>query len=270
MPSPHRWLRRRIDHARLKERKRELEREFTEHYGRICRFIPARAKGGYDEIYYAISGRKRIAVVRINSPHKQVNDPIGPLDPGVPLGPSQRLEREWRSYKILHPMGLSPEPIWRTHDCIACSWLPWQRASETLVNHHNLTWKIMNLSFQAIQRMHSAGVIHLDLNTGNLLFDEAGSSVVFIDFEFGPVGWVTLEQQMAFDYLRLIDDLVKPRRGGRVILQNAEEMVLLLNAAVPEGIRNAPLKFCFAKLQRLEAQTDICRILESVFPRLRA
>jgi hypothetical protein len=270
MRSPFRWFRRRAEYAMLAKRTRELEAAFSLHLGAPCRFVPADAKGGYDQIFYAMQGRGRIAVVRVNSPHKSENDPIGEFDPGIPLGPAERLEREWEAYTKLFPAGLSPRPIWRADDCIVCSWLPWKRASEVLVKRRDLVWDIITRSFEAVRRMHDAGVIHLDLNTGNLLIEENGPGIAIIDFEFGPADRVTREQQMAFDYLRLIDDFVKPRRGGKIMLDDVTQLARLLDARVPSEIRGASMGFGFAKLHRLAAQEELCAALRTVFPRLRA
>lgn len=269
MRSPFRWFRRRSEFAMLSARRIELEAEFSRFHGSPVRFVPADAKGGYDQIFYALDGRERLAVVRVNSPHKSEKDPIGPLDPGIPLGPADRLEREWEAYTKLFPAGLSPRPMWRADDCIVCSWIPWKRASEVLVKRRDLTWSVIGRSFAAIRRMHDAGVIHLDLNTGNLLIEENGAGIAIIDFEFGPVDWVTRGQQMAFDYLRLIDDFVKPRRGGRVMLADTGKLAGLLDGHVSPEARGAEMGFAFAKLKRLAEQPALCDAIGAVFPNLR-
>jgi hypothetical protein len=268
MRSPFRWFRRRAEYALMGERTNVLESEFSLHLGRKCRFVPAAAKGGYDMIFYVLDGSRRIAVARVNNPDKSNNDPIGELDPGVPLGSEDRLQREWMAYRKLHPLGLSPQPMWRSDDCIVCAWLPWKRASEILVKRREFVWEIIGRSFHAIRRMHDADVVHLDLNTGNLLVEENGPGLAIIDFEFGPVDWVTPEQQMAFDYLRLIDDFVKPRRGGRVMLENVGKLTGMLDENVSPEIRNAAMGFSFAKLHRLGNERDLCSALRAVFHRL--
>ncbi len=82
-------------------------------------------------------------------------------------------------------------------------------------------------------------MVHLDLNLGNLLADPQGWGISIIDFEFGPVDWVTLPQQMAFDYLRLIDDALKPRRGGRSLLAEPQRLASLLESCVAPSARRA-------------------------------
>jgi len=113
--------------------------------------------------------------------------------------------------------------------------------------------------------MHSLGVIHLDLNLGNILIDPNTKRLAIIDFEFGPVEWVNRNQQMAFDYLRLIDDCLKPRRGGKVLLEEPSKIIELLKENVPEEIKKADLHFVYSKLQRLEQQPLLSSLLQTVF-----
>lgn len=268
MRSPWKWLKRRWELARQAPRKAEVETQLRAHFGHPVKLVPASVKGGYDEIYLAEYAGRRLAVVRINSDFKTINDPIGPLDPGVPLGPPERLEREWAAYSQLYPLGLAPQPLWRSAEAIACAWVPWGRVSDALREQPDRVWEMLERTLPAIAQMHAAGVVHLDLNLGNLLADPQGPGISIIDFEFGPVDWVTPPQQQAFDYLRLIDDALKPRRGGRSLLAEPQRLVSLLENCVAPSARRADLQFSLAKLQRLAEQAEFRRALSSVFPGL--
>ncbi|WP_437229616.1 lipopolysaccharide kinase InaA family protein [Planctomicrobium sp. SH661] len=268
MRSPLRWLRRRLELMRQAPRRREVEQEFASACGHPVKLVNAAAKGGYDEIYYALNAGKRFAVVRINSPFKSQIDPIGPLDPGVPLDAPARLEREWQAYELLFPLGLSPRPLWRTHDAIACSWIEWDRVSQRLIRNRQEFWPMMEKVLPAIRRMHDAGVTHLDLNLGNMLAQPGGPGIAFIDFEFGPVPWVNSAQQRAFDYLRLIDDCIKKRRGGQLMLADIPRLVQLLKTHVDLEARQAQVQFTRQKLTRLDGNEELCRQLRRVFEHL--
>lgn len=268
MRSPLRWFRRRSEFNLQSARRLELESEFSRFRGKEIQLIPASAKGGYDQIYYAMENGRHIAVVRVSSPHKKQNDPVLPDDPARPLHAQQRLDREWDAYEKLFPLGLSPEPIWRTKDAIACSWVRWRRASRMLVKRRDMAWPILERALDAIRRMHAAGVIHLDLNTGNFLVQKTGPGISIIDFEFGPVPWLDERQQMAYDYLLLLNDIVKPRRGGQVILSDLPRLKDLLESAVPPQVRAAELGFCLKRLNRMAAEPALREMLERVFPRL--
>ena len=268
--SPARWLQRRAELKKSEPRRKALEAELTSVLGIGCTLVPARSKGGYDQIYYAVSGSARRAVVRVNNPHKVKRDPVDPRLPLLALAPAARLEREWDAYVRLFPLGLSPQPLWRTEDAIACSWVDWGRASEALIQRRSRIWPLAAVLFPAVRRMHDAGVVHLDLNLGNLLFAPDGSAVAMIDFEYGPAAWVSPEQQQAFDYLRLIDDLLRTRRGGQLALAEPDRLVAMVRDSVPAQVGAAPMGFSHAKLQNLAVQADFCARLLTVFPNLHA
>lgn len=268
MRSPWRWLKRRWELRSQEPRRVEIESQLRRELGQEIKLVPASVKGGYDEIYQAQLQGVSLAVVRVNSPFKVIRDPIGPQDPGVPLGPLERLDREWSAYTALAPLRLSPVPIWRCEDAIACSWVAGGRASDQLRNYPDRIWAVLDRAIPAISQMHSAGVVHLDLNLGNILLDDCTSNVTLIDFEFGPVAWVTLAQQRGFDYLRLIDDCLKPRRGGALLGAELSRLVCLLNDQVDQDARHADMTFALAKLQRLAGAPRVLIALRSIFPSL--
>ncbi len=268
MKSFLRWLRRPLERARQAPVRRALEQQLSEHFKDTVQLVSAQTKGGYDEIYYAKRGQQRFAVVRVNSPHKQQNDPIGPLDPGVPLGAQERLEREWDAYQKLAPHQLSPQPIWRGDNAIACSWIDWERASRVLIQNRAQFWPLMEQIIPAIRAMHDADVIHLDLNLGNMLVAPNGKEIAIIDFEFGPVDWVSIPQQRAYDYLRIVDNCIKKRRGGKLLLKEPERLVRLLNENVDQATREASMAFSLEKLHLLAEQKSLLSLLRRVFPNL--
>jgi len=163
---------------------------------------------------------------------------------------------------------LSPKPLWRNDRAMACSWVPWGRLSRLLTRERDQFWPMMKLTMPLIARMHQSGVIHLDLNLGNLLVSPEKSQVMVIDFEFGEVDWVTIGQQKAFDYLRFIDDGLKKRRGGDVLKSAPEKLVGLLDPCLDNETRNAELSFVFEKLTRLANEPELCARLLEVFPKL--
>lgn len=268
MPSPLRWICRRIEIHKIGDRRKEIEAELASEWSKPVRLVPASAKGGYDEIFYLLERKQRIGMVRLNSPFKKDIDPITPLDPSVPLGPAARLEREWSAYKALSEHGLSPEPLWRTRDAIATSWLPAERLSMRLAGHREEFWTHLFPTMKAVRSMHDSGITHLDLNTGNLLVSPNGGRIFVIDFEFGPVEWLRKNQEFAFDYLRLIDDFTKPRRGGRQMLEKIDRLIDVLDECVFPEARQAPCGFALKKLSRLARTTELHAPLQRVFKNL--
>ncbi len=190
-----RWWRRRLELAPLTHRRRALESQLATVCGHDVALRPAASKGGYDTIFYARHAGRQFAVVRLNNPNRQQDDPIGEFDPGVPLGPGERLEREWAAYEKLGPVGLSPQTIWRGDDAIACTWLDWERVASCVNRSAAGFWDQLERIIPSISRMHELGVTHLDLNLGNILSDPSDKRIAFIDFEFGPRPWIARPQQ---------------------------------------------------------------------------
>tara|TARA_B100000749_G_scaffold259771_1_gene230751 strand:- start:2618 stop:3445 length:828 start_codon:yes stop_codon:yes gene_type:complete len=265
MKSPLRWLARRREIGKLAERCSELELELSAFIGKNIKLQPAKTKGGYDEIYTVLQGGTCIAVLRVNSPYRAQKDPIGELDPYQALDGPDRLALEWTAYQRLNPIGLSPKPLWRTNDAIACSWFPWNRASEHLVNNRSDFWNTIEKIIPAIAQMHHHGVTHLDLNLGNVLLEPNCDGVALIDFEFGPKKWATLPQQQAFDFLKIIDDCTRRRRGGDLMLKNIHRLEYLLHTHVPLALREADMHFAHTSLKKLKDYTELCKALNTVF-----
>ncbi len=263
-----RWFRRRRDLALLAPRRRELEAELSRALGGAVSLQPAATKGGYDEVFYARQQGRSVAVVRINSPYKENHDPVGPLDAGVPLGPRDRIDREWRAYSRLAPAGLAPRPIWRGEDAMACAWMPWDRAAELLKKPRDRFWPLIERIIPAIAAMHRQEVTHLDLNLGNILSAPGGDGVAFIDFEFGPRQGVTWPQQCAYDHLRLIDNCCKRRRGGAEMLADIDRLIRLLEEHVDAAARDADIAFSLAKLNLLAGQPSLLTGLRTLFRKL--
>ena len=262
-----RWVRRRRELAAIAPRCHQLENEIGSVLGESVRLVPAPMKGGYDEIF-TVEGAKRLGILRLNNSCKLQQDPVGPLDPGLPLGAAERIDREWNAYTALSPLGLSPTPLMRGPDFMVCSWLPWNRASRRLVADSGAIWPLLEATLPAIDSMHEIGLTHLDLNLGNILFDSGSGRICLIDFEFGPAPWVKEDQQMAFDYLRLIEDCTKPRRGGATLKSDLPRLETMLHDTIAAETRSAGLDFVFAKLRRLARENEVCEVLRGVFPGL--
>lgn len=274
MASLTKFFRRRRELAHFAPEMRHTAQALAQAQGHPVILKPAATKGGYDEIYYALrpaggstTGRatERFAVVRINSPYKTQNDPIHPHDPSVPLDATGRLDREWNAYRVLGPLGLSPQALWRSDVAIACSWLQADRVSRHLARQRDQVWTIAQGAFALVAHMHAHGVVHLDLNLGNLLIDPANGRLQIIDFEFGPAHWAQPDQQQAFDYLRLVEDFIKPRRGGDHVAHDPQRLAELLAPHVPASAAAADLSFGAKKLSRLVAAPPVYHAVRRVF-----
>ncbi|QDT31367.1 phosphotransferase [Thalassoglobus polymorphus] len=260
-----RWLKRRYQHALISPKRRELEQRLSNDWEKPIRLVPASTSESYDEIFYAIHNDARVAVVRVNSPHRGPKDPVKPEDPIYPLDSAGRLEREWTAYSKLSAVDLSPQPLWRSDDAIACSWFDWERVSRYLVQHRSRFWDVFEKLLPAIRLMHEQGVTHLDMNLGNFLISRDGKKIVIIDFEFDPNDWLTYEQQLGFDYLRVILDCTKRRRGGQYLLSDLDRMVATIEKNVEPAAREADLSFAPRQLHRLKKYPELQARLSKLF-----
>jgi hypothetical protein len=268
--SPRHWKRRRSELASLEPRRQEIERELSEHCGHSVRLVSVQAQRSYDEVFFALRDGERFGVVRVNSPVKSdPEQPTGTDHLVVPLLSTARLDREWNAYSQLAPLGLSPQPLWRCADAIACEWLHWPRMSESIIRDRHQFWPLLACILPAVRRMHDGGVVHLDLNPGNLLIESQTQNVAFIDFEFGPVDWISVPQQRAYDYLRLIAECLRRRRGGPQLLSDADQLIRLLDEVVDADTRQAEIALSDERLHRLAAQPALCQKLRTVFTQLR-
>jgi hypothetical protein len=236
--------------------------------GGDIRLKVASAKGGYDEIFLALRDASPFAMVRLNNPDKRSTDPIGPNDPGIPLGARDRLDREWKAYHTLSALGYAPKPLWRCGDAIVCEWLNWNRASLYITENRNDVLPTYALMLPIIGSMHSKDIAHLDLNLGNFLLSPTLTKAVVIDFEFGPSKGVSLSQQLAFDYLKLLNDDLRPRRGGKQLLAVLPAWIELLESHVDDRARNANLEFAPHVLKRIYDYPDVVQGLRELFPGL--
>lgn len=252
----------------LRPRISEVASEMSQSLGHKVELVPARSKGGFDKIFHAKQGGRAFAVVRMNDPNKHAEEQPNQQGPRVALSAEARLNREWEAYTTLSPIGLSPKPLWRNPYAIACTLSPFKRVSRVLVRQRNLCPPISQSVFKTVAKMHATGVYHLDLNLGNLLIDAQQQEVMVIDFEYDALPWLATEQAMAFDYLKLIEDLLRPRRGGKYFLANLPTLTQTLDACIPSAVRQAELGFCRAYLTRIYREKSILSILNQLFPNL--
>jgi len=234
--SPFRLLNAWIDHQRLAELRRQVEWQLGVLFRQPVTLRPTLSSGGFDRIYLAYGDSqysKILASVRMNVPGRD-RPPKEPHLPRVPLPGAYRIHRESRAYRQLSPLGIAPRLIARGEFYLANHWLPWPRLSNVLRHHSHLLWDILPVALDAIRKMHESGVVHMDLNCGNLLIAPDFQSVVIIDFEFAPLPAMSHFDQQRFDFLRLAHNLLKPRRGRETAIQQPELFVELFARFVPE------------------------------------
>jgi aminoglycoside phosphotransferase (APT) family kinase protein len=113
--------------------------------------------------------------------------------------------------------------------------------------------------------MHDNGVVHMDLNCGNILIHPKFESAAIIDFEFAPLHSMIPFDQQRFDFLRLAHTILKPRRGRAAAFEQPERFVELFARYVPEAGAGIPDALNAAWFDRV-VEHDVIRYgFEDVF-----
>ncbi len=270
MRSPARILKKIYQLYKLNPRRRELENEISAALGREIRLHAKPTKSrDRSSIYWAKNDGRNVGILRLLNPYFEPG-PIPPNDssPRYLLPMKYRLAHEWDAYSLLHPIGLSPEPIWHCKDATMGSHVDWPRVSNQLIANPDRFWRIMERVIPTLRSMHDLGIFHMDLNMGNILADEDGDGIMFIDFEYAGAVGLTPPQQKAFDYLQMISNTTRRRRGGDVLRADTDRMASLLDASIDTDTRNADLVFATNTLAKIDAIPGLHDSLKSVFTNL--
>jgi len=237
MNSPLRMLNAWMDYLRLQERCRHVEWQLSLVLKQSIILVPSCAGGGFDRIFFAQTRScpvKTVACVRMNCPWRDQEASVPHL-PRIPLPAQRRISREARVYEQLAPLGLAPELMARGEFFLANQFLPWPRVSEVLKRSSDCLWIVLPKVLSAVRRMHDRGIVHMDLNCGNLLISPDFESVMIIDFEYAPQHHMVRFDQQRFDFLRLAHNLLKRRRGRTAALADPHRFVQLFSQFAPES-----------------------------------
>lgn len=261
MRALRRWLRQRTAEKRIAPRVHTLTTELTGHFGPGIKLVPVGA-AGRDSIYRVVLDDAPVAVVRLINPYRQ-RAQLPPESPFVWLDDDRRLEHEWHAYTVGAAAGITPPPVWRCADAIACRYVPWRSLFAQFEEQPAQFWDYFLRGTRAVAALHRAGLTHMDANLGNILTDETGTGAVFVDFEYGPAPSVGPAVQRAYDYLRLLESSVKflsePQRRA------TGPWLALLAELVDAETAAANLSVLRPALSRLHADTQLATAIRRVF-----
>ena len=139
-----------------------------------------------------------VAMVRLTRPYVVRPGPA----PGMPFTlaePKERITRERDIYRIGCTHGITPEPIWCAENALVCRYVNAKPPPKTI------DWQTLAHVNQALSKLHALGISHMDMSPGNVLLDSASQRVVFVDFEYKPAEGLSVANQRAYDYLRLLE-----------------------------------------------------------------
>ena len=266
MSSPRRYLRGWWNHHRMKEAIASAEWQLGLALKNSVRLVPARWKGGYDCIYRARSRRRpgqTLASVRLNCPWQDC-PPDEPALPRRPLPGANRITREATAYRVLSAYQLAPRLLVQSANFLANEWIPAARLSDVLRNDESEIWNALPVVLSAVRAMHGLGITHMDLNCGNILVDLKSGVVRLIDFEYTPVGVIDRKQREAFDVLRLIHNVMKPRRGQTEILRQPQRFVELIESRLPSGCGPLYREYGDLWFSRIQLCEDVRQSLSTI------
>ncbi len=245
-----------------------IQQLLSEQLNQPVRLKPAQGKAGQDQIYNVRQGRRTIAMVRIQNKYKVIPDFPEKWSFRCRLNLEDRIRNEWAAYEKLSAIGLSPKPLWRNETALACSRIDAKRAARCFVNVRDEFWKLAEKVFEAVRDMHDCGITHMDLNLGNILMSSSGNQIAFIDFEFGPSEGISISQQRVCDYLCLLNEFCRGRRGGKTMLTSPKRMAKILSRYIREEDHDASLGDILPQLARLSQQQKLCHELKAVLFRI--
>lgn len=260
MMYPMRILNAWIDHQRLHQRCRHVEWQLSLLLRQSIALVPTFSGGGLDRIFLAQTRdwpMQTLACVRMNCPWRNAETAALHL-PRIPLPARRRIARESHVYEQLAPLGLAPKLMARGEFFLANQFLPWPRVSEVLKRSSECLWIVLPKVLSAIRRMHQSGIVHMDLNCGNLLISPDLESIAIIDFEYAPCHHMVTFDQQRFDFLRLAHNLLKRRRGRVAALNEPHRFVDLFSRFAPDsgfGLPEPLNSLCFARVM----ENDIIR-----------
>ncbi len=159
---------------------------------------------------------KPIGVARIVNPYKKRATPPADMPYMVEPAPA-RLNREWMAYEKGAQGGLTPHPLWRQPDILMCEYLPFHPVMDLLQANPETSWALLEMGAKRISELHALGITHMDMSLGNILADQALTSLMFVDFEYAPAFHISPAAQRVYDHLRLVESAWKfipeSRRG---------------------------------------------------------
>ena len=254
------FVRREYANLRISGRKRRLIEQLSDHFGRPVSLHRAGARG-WDSVFVVKDKHRNVGALRLSNPHLRRKAP-SPDMPFIMLNNAERLSREWRCFAVAGPAGITPRPLWRDSDALMCEFVDGPRLSDRLSQVPSSFWELLVRTSRALGALHALGITHMDASLANTI--EAGDGCRLIDFEYGPRADITLEQQMAYDHLRLLESSLKfmPRRER----ERADSWLEVLDAVLPERARKVDTAPLAPAITRVLACQNITHRLAAIFP----
>lgn len=202
-----RWVRNNYAEFRVSGRLETIRQELSRKLDGKIDFEKSGGRG-QDSIYFVDVDGKRNSVLRLINPFRKQKQLGGNMPYRLPP-PSVRLQHEQDCYRKGSLSGLTPRPLWHAEDAILCEYIPLPKLHDRLLSNPEEFWHLVTRASNALAKLHASGLVHMDASLANILADDKLEKFVFIDFEFLPVAALSRQQQIAYDYLRLLESSYK-------------------------------------------------------------
>ncbi len=254
------FLRREYANLRISGRKRQLIEQLSTHFGRPVSLRRAGARGR-DSVFVVKDKYQNVGALRLCNPHLRRNAPSADM-PFIMLSSAERLSHEWRCLAVAGPAGITPSPLWRDSDALMCEFIAGPRLSDRLSQDPSSFWELLARTSRTLGGLHALGITHMDASLANTI--DAGDGCRLIDFEYGPRAGLSLEQQMAYDHLRLLESSLKfmPHREQ----ERVDSWLDVLDAVLPERARETDIAPLAPAIARVLACQSLIPRLTTVFP----
>ena len=257
-----RWRRRRAIKRlspRLEEVRMALEAELSEPVAMV-----EHGSSGRDSVFKVVGKAGTLAALRVNNPHL-ARKSLAVDQPFQVLQPAARVQREWDCYSAAYVAGLSPQPIWRAADAIACRYVDGQRLFDRLIAKPESFWRLNAMAARALGKLHQLDLVHMDASLANVLAD--GDQLRFIDFEYGPAAHLSKADMRAYDHLRLVESGIK--FAPAELVGECEEWLAVVNDVARDAFTDCTIGHLAPAIGRV-MQADALRAkLGAQFPALR-
>ena len=257
------FLRREYANLRITGRKRRLIEQLSTHFDRPVSLHRAGARGR-DSVFVVKDKRTNLGALRLCNPHLQ-RKALSADMPFVTLSNDERLSREWRCLAEAGPEGITPGPLWRDEDALMCEFIAGPRLSDRLSQDPSSFWELLASTSRALGALHALGITHMDASLANTI--DAGDGCRLIDFEYGPRADITLDQQMAYDHLRLLESSLKFMPHQEPL--RADSWLEILDAVLPKPAREVDVAPLAPAITRVLACHGLSHPIAEIVPSIR-
>lgn len=117
----------------------------------------------------------------------------------------KRIAHETKAYTIGGLHDITPKLLDAGKNYTVCTYIDGQNALQILRKDPSQGWKLLETLLGLYEQLHQHDITHLDATLKNIFWDQTTHSFKLVDFEYYAEETLSLKEQKAYDYLRLID-----------------------------------------------------------------